>query len=49
MTGELAKNYLDSVGDNDYYVLKYNLAEWLCLLSCLLQISFTDMGIVCCC
>ena len=41
-TAELASNYLDSIGDNAYYALKYSLAEWLCLLVCFVQFSLTD-------
>ena len=43
MTAELAKNYIDSLGDNGWYVTKYCLTEVLCLLVCGMQVVFTDM------
>ena len=42
LTKELASNYIDSIGDNDYYTLKFSIAEWLCLLVCFVQIWLTD-------
>ena len=30
------------VGDNAYYAFKYSLAEWLCLVVCIVQIALTD-------
>lgn len=43
LTAELAKNYIDSLGDNGWYVTKYCVSEVLCLLVCGLQVVFTDM------
>jgi len=42
LTEELAKSYIDSIGDNSYYSFKFSIAEWLCLLVCFVQISLTD-------
>ena len=42
LTEELAKEYLDSIGDNSYYALKYTVAEVLCLITSILQIVITD-------
>ena len=42
LTEELAKEYLDSIGDNSYYALKYTVAEVLCLITSILQIVLTD-------
>ena len=42
LTEELAHNYIDSIGNNSYYALKYSVSEWLCLLVCFLQIYLTD-------
>ena len=43
LTGELAKNYIDSLGDNGWYVTKYCVSEVLCLFVCAMQVGFTDM------
>ena len=43
LTGELAKNYIDSLGDNGWYVTKYCVSEVLCLFVCMMQVGFTDM------
>ena len=43
MTGELAKNYIDSLGDNGWYVTKYCVSEVLCLLVCVMQVGLTHM------
>ena len=42
LTEELARNYLYSIGDNSFYALKYIVAEFLCLLSSILQIILTN-------
>ena len=42
LTEQLAKDYLDSIGDNSFYALKYTVAEILCLVTCILQIILTD-------
>ena len=42
LTEELAREYLDSIGDNSYYALKYTVAEVLCLITSILQIVLTD-------
>ena len=42
LTEELAKDYLDSIGDNSFYALKYSVAEILCLVTAILQIVLTD-------
>ena len=42
MTEELAKEYLDSLGDNSFYALKYILAEILCWVTSVLQILLTN-------
>ena len=38
----MAKDYIDSIGDNSFYALKYTVAEILCLVSAVLQIVLTD-------
>ena len=42
LTHELAKNYLDSIGDNSFYALKYIVAEIMCLVTSILQILLTN-------
>ena len=42
LTEELARDYLDSIGDNSFYALKYTVAEILCLVTSILQIVLTD-------
>ena len=42
LTDKLATEYLDSIGDNSFYVLKYTVAEVLCLVSSIVQIVLTN-------
>ena len=42
LTEQLVKEYLDSIGDNSFYALKYFMAEVLCLVTAILQIVLTD-------
>ena len=42
LTDVLAISYLDSIGDNSFYALKYIVAEILCLLTAILQILLTN-------
>ena len=42
LTEELARDYLDSIGDNSFYALKYTVAEILCLVTSILQIVLTN-------
>ena len=42
LTDKLATEYLDSIGDNSFYALKYTVAEVLCLVSSIVQIVFTN-------
>jgi len=42
LTKELAINYIDSLGSNEFYALKFSICEWLCLLVCFVQIYMTD-------
>ena len=42
LTEDLAQEYIDSIGDNSFYALKYFMAEALCLVTAILQIVLTD-------
>ena len=42
LTNVLAISYLDSIGDNSFYALKYIVAEILCLVTAVLQIILTN-------
>ena len=42
LTDKLATEYLDSIGDNSFYSLKYTVAEVLCLVSSIVQIVLTN-------
>ena len=42
LTEQLANDYIDSIGDNSFYALKYTVAEILCLVTAILQIIFTN-------